>query len=146
VPGGAVEVIALVVSGWAGDRLNNRILFSMVGLSVALLGVILIVALPLHSGGRLAGYYMTQASPTPFVALLSLISSNIAGYTKKTTIAAMYLIAYCVGNIIGLLPVQELEGASADEVSRAANLPAKGRPSIPASRNHHHLLLGYMPD
>lgn len=146
MPGGAVEVIALVVSGWAGDRLNNRILFSMVGLSVALLGVILIVALPLHSGGRLAGYYMTQASPTPFVALLSLISSNIAGYTKKTTIAAMYLIAYCVGNIIGLLPVQEFEGASADEVSRAANLPAKGRPSIPASRNHHHLLLGYMPD
>lgn len=44
---------------------------------------------------------MTQASPTPFVALLSLISSNIAGYTKKTTVAAMYLIAYCVGNIIG---------------------------------------------
>jgi hypothetical protein len=146
VPGGVVEVIALVVSGWAGDRLNNRILFSMVGLSVALLGVILIVALPLHSGGRLAGYYMTQASPTPFVALLSLISSNIAGYTKKTTIAAMYLIAYCVGNIIGLLPVQESEGASADEVSRAANLPAKGRPSIPASRNHHHLLLGCMSD
>lgn len=101
VPGGAVEVIALVVSGWAGDRLNNRILFSMVGLSVALIGIILIVALPLHSGGRLAGYYMTQASPTPFVALLSLISSNVAGYTKKTTIAAMYLVAYCVGNIIG---------------------------------------------
>ncbi len=73
----------------------------MVGLCVALLGVILIVALPLKSGGRLAGYYMTQASPTPFVALLSLISTNIAGYTKKTTIAAMYLIAYCVGNIIG---------------------------------------------
>lgn len=102
MPGGVVEVIALVVSGWAGDRLNNRILFSMVGLCIALLGVILIVALPLHSGGRLAGYYMTQASPTPFVALLSLISSNIAGYTKKTTIAAMYLIAYCVGNIIGM--------------------------------------------
>jgi hypothetical protein len=146
VPGGVVEVIALVVSGWAGDRLNNRILFSMVGLSVALLGVILIVALPLNSGGRLAGYYMTQASPTPFVALLSLISSNIAGYTKKTTIAAMYLIAYCVGNIIGLLSVQEFKGASADEASRAANLPAEGRPSIPASRNHHHLLLDCMPD
>lgn len=54
----------------------------------------------------------------PFVAFLSLISSNIAGYTKKvqsgihcasqqvliilqTTVAAMYLIGYCVGNIIG---------------------------------------------
>ena len=58
----------------------------MGGLVVALLGMILIVALPLNNNsGRLAGYYLTQASPTPFVALLSLISSNVAGYTKKTT-------------------------------------------------------------
>ncbi len=54
-----------------------------------------------HSAGRLVGYYMTQASPTPFVALLSLVSTNVAGWTKKTTVAAMYLIGYCVGNIIG---------------------------------------------
>lgn len=101
-PGGAVEVVTLVASGYLGDRLGNRILVSMVGLCVALVGMILIVALPLHNnGGRLAGYYMTQASPAPFVALLSLISTNVAGYTKKTTVAALYLIAYCVGNIIG---------------------------------------------
>ena len=74
----------------------------MIGLCVAILGMVLIVALPLsNNSGRLAGYYLTQASPTPFVALLSLISSNVAGYTKKTTVAAMYLIGYCVGNIIG---------------------------------------------
>lgn len=74
----------------------------MIGLCTAMLGMILIVALPLSSNsGRLAGYYLTQASPTPFVALLSLLSSNVAGYTKKTTVAAMYLIGYCVGNIIG---------------------------------------------
>lgn len=71
-------------------------------LCLALLGIILIVALPAHMrSGRLAGYYFTQASATPFVALLSLISTNVAGYTKKTTLAACYLIAYCVGNIIG---------------------------------------------
>jgi MFS transporter, ACS family, allantoate permease len=74
----------------------------MLGLCTALLGVILIVVLPLgKSSGRLAGYYLTQASPTPFVAILSLIATNVAGYTKKTTIAALYLIGYCVGNIIG---------------------------------------------
>jgi len=101
-PGGAVEVVALIVVGWAGDRYRNRILLSMTGLITALIGVILIVALPLNNnGGRLAGYYLTQASPTPFVALLSLISTNVAGYTKKTTVAALFLIGYCVGNIIG---------------------------------------------
>ena len=64
--------------------------------------MLLIVCLPLSNpSGRLAGYYLTQASPTGFVCLLSLISSNIAGYTKKTTVGAIYLIAYCAGNIIG---------------------------------------------
>ena len=91
-----------MVSGYVGDRYGNRVLVSMVGLSFALIGIILVVALPLdNNGGRLAGYYLTQASPTPFVAILSLISTNIAGYTKKTTVAALYLIGYCVGNIIG---------------------------------------------
>ena len=85
-----------------GYYTNNRILTSLIGLTVALIGIILIVAVPItNPGPRLAGYYMTQASPTPFVALLSLISSNVAGYTKKTTVAAVYLICYCVGNIIG---------------------------------------------
>ncbi|MCJ1331874.1 hypothetical protein MMC10_008566 [Thelotrema lepadinum] len=101
-PGGAVEVITLIVAGYIGDRIGQRILTSIFFLTVALLGVILIVALPSgNSIGRLFGYYLTQASPAPFVALLSLISSNVAGYTKKTTTAALYLIGYCVGNIIG---------------------------------------------
>ena len=68
----------------------------------SMIGMLLIVCLPLsNNSGRLAGYYLTQASPTGYVALLSLISSNVAGYTKKTTVGALYLIAYCAGNIIG---------------------------------------------
>ena len=101
-PGGAVEVVALVICGYLGDRLGQRILVSLVGLVTAILGMLLIVALPIDNNtGRLIGYYLTQASPTPFVALLSLISTNVAGHTKKTTCAAMYLVAYCTGNIIG---------------------------------------------
>jgi ACS family allantoate permease-like MFS transporter len=74
----------------------------MSGMVVSMIGMLLIVCLPLsNSNGRLAGYYLTQASPTAFVALLSLLSSNVAGYTKKTTVAAMYLIGYCAGNIVG---------------------------------------------
>ncbi|KAI4243157.1 MAG: hypothetical protein L6R42_010833, partial [Xanthoria sp. 1 TBL-2021] len=101
-PGGAVEIIALIICGYLGDRYGQRLLISISGLLVAILGMILIVALPLsNDGGRLAGYYLTQASPTPFVALLSLISTNVAGWTKKTTVAAIYLISYCAGNIVG---------------------------------------------
>lgn len=101
-PGGAIEVITLILGGWLGDKYGNRIIIASFGLMLSIIGMALIVGLPLdNNGGRLGGYYLTQASAMPFVAFLSLISSNIAGYTKKTTVAAMYLIAYCVGNIIG---------------------------------------------
>ncbi|QKX59085.1 uncharacterized protein TRUGW13939_06216 [Talaromyces rugulosus] len=102
IPGGGVEIVALILNGFLGDYFGQRLICSMGGLVCAIVGMVLIVALPLSNKvGRLIGYYMTQASPTPFVAILSLISTNVAGYTKKTTVAALYLIAYCVGNIIG---------------------------------------------
>lgn len=91
-----------MLNGYIGDRFSQRILLSTGGLIASIIGMILIVALPLTNNvGRLIGYYLAGASPTPFVALLSLISSNVAGYTKKTTVAAIYLIGYCAGNIIG---------------------------------------------
>lgn len=94
--------MTLVAFGYLGDRYKNRILLGTSGLLIAIIGMLLIVCLPLsNSKGRLAGYYLTQASPTAFVSLLSLLASNVAGYTKKTTVAALYLIGYCVGNIIG---------------------------------------------
>lgn len=95
-------MLILLVCLRLGDRYGNRILFASFGLMISIIGMALIVGLPLdNNSGRLGGYYLTQASAMPFVAFLSLISSNVAGYTKKTTVAALYLIGYCVGNIIG---------------------------------------------
>jgi len=97
-----VEIVSLIGCGYLGDRFGNRIFLGMTGLCTSIIGMLLIVCLPLaNSKGRLAGYYLTQSSPTAFVCLLSLLSSNVAGYTKKTTVAALYLIGYCTGNIIG---------------------------------------------
>ncbi|KAJ5902703.1 Major facilitator superfamily domain general substrate transporter [Penicillium taxi] len=102
VPSGAVEVISLLLNGYVGHITGHRILSSLGGLVSGLVGMILIVALPQSNNvGRLIGFYMTGANATGFVALLAMISSNVAGYTKKTTVAAIYLIGYCVGNIIG---------------------------------------------
>ncbi|CAK7206190.1 Allantoate permease [Sporothrix eucalyptigena] len=56
---------------------------------------------PLNDVGRLIGYYITQTLPSVGSTVLSLISSNIAGYTKKTTVAAIYMVGYAAGNIVG---------------------------------------------
>lgn len=101
-PGGAVEIVALWLSGWIGDRTGQRIFTSSIFVALAMVGMVMVIAVPADKPvGRLIGYYLTQACPAGFVAILGLISSNIAGYTKKTTVAALYLVAYCIGNIIG---------------------------------------------
>jgi MFS family permease len=32
---------------------------------------------------------------------MAMISSNIGGFTKRSTVNAVYFIMYCVGNVIG---------------------------------------------
>lgn len=101
-PAGAVEAVTLIFGGWLAVRYGHRLLIGGITLLISIWGICLMLFLP-HSlkEGRLAGYYMMQMSPMCGVALLSLISSNVAGYTKKTTVAAIYFIGYCVGNLIG---------------------------------------------
>jgi len=102
-PAGAIGFASIYLNGYIGDKLRNRILVASLGAIVAMVGMIIIIALPLsHSRGRLVGYYITQTAPIGLVTLLSLISSNVAGYTKKTTVAALYFVGYCIGNIIGI--------------------------------------------
>lgn len=135
--------MALIACGYLGDKYSNRILISCSGLVLAIIGMVLVVALPAsQNAGRLVGYYLTQASPTPFVALLSLIATNVAGYTKKTTVAALYLIGYCAGNIIGLYFALELLLLGIDCLTRTTNVPAQ---QLHACRNHYHRVLVRMP-
>jgi ACS family allantoate permease-like MFS transporter len=105
IPGGAVVIFACLSNGWAGGHFQNRALIASIPMASAMIGLLLIVALPTKGHGysiaRLIGYYMTQANPATGATVLSLISSNVAGSTKKTTVAAFYLIGYCAGNIIG---------------------------------------------
>lgn len=131
VPGGAVEVVALILNGYIGHITNQRVLCSLGGLVAAFVGMVLIVALPVENNtGRLIGYYMTQAIPTAFVALLSMISSNVAGYTKKTTVAALYLIGYCVGNIIGMFYLR-LTWVSIHDVNNSTQALKLSAPRMP---------------
>lgn len=98
---------SLPVSPTAGlaHTFKNRALIACIPMTCAMIGVLLIVALPVKGHGysiaRLIGYYMTQANPATGATVLSLISSNIAGTTKKTTVAALYVIGYCAGNLTG---------------------------------------------
>lgn len=58
-PGGAVVLIAVVLSMYLGDRFRMRILFGIIPGCIGLLGVLLIWLLPSqYKVGRLIGYYL----------------------------------------------------------------------------------------
>lgn len=74
----------------------------MLGNVLSLLGVLLIRQLPTQNiAGRYIGATLLYSNTSTVPLLLSLIASNVAGFTKKSTVNAVFFIGYCVGNIAG---------------------------------------------
>lgn len=67
---------------------------------VSLVGSILVRFGP-NQGSSLFGTFLFIAYAAGVPICLSMITSNVAGFTKKTVTSALVFIAYCAGNIIG---------------------------------------------
>ena len=77
---GAIEVITLL--GWAYTvrAYGNRIIWGNVAMIIALLGSILIVALPSSDPkGRLAGFFLAQFFGVAIGVVVSMLATNVAG-------------------------------------------------------------------
>jgi hypothetical protein len=74
----------------------------MLNAFVSVIGMILIWKLDSHNrAGRMTGLCLGAVFAANIPLSLSLISSNVAGFTKKSTVSALMFVAYCVGNIVG---------------------------------------------
>jgi len=51
--------------------------------------------------GLLVGNYLTNAAGNTLPLLYSWITANYTGHSKKTTMSAIVLMSFCVGNING---------------------------------------------
>jgi len=51
--------------------------------------------------GRLVALWLCYFQNLGFSMSLTMISSNIAGYTKKQVTAAVVFIGFCIGNTVG---------------------------------------------
>jgi hypothetical protein len=71
---------------------------------ISLVGALLIKLLPTSNKmGRLGGLWLIGAYASAFPTILSLVSSNITGHTKKSTVNGMVFFGFCIGYIIGPL-------------------------------------------
>ncbi|RDW62374.1 hypothetical protein BP6252_11807 [Coleophoma cylindrospora] len=104
IPGGAVQAIALLAGGFICTKWphNTRCATMVVANLICILGAGLLVGLPSHNKwGRLVALWLCYFQGLGFSMSLTMVSSNVAGYTKKQLTGAILFTGYCVGNIIG---------------------------------------------
>jgi hypothetical protein len=69
---------------------------------ICILGAAMLVGLPAsNKWGRLVGLWLCYFQGLGFSMSLTMVSSNVAGYTKKQCTGTILFVGYCVGNIIG---------------------------------------------
>ncbi|KAF9265011.1 MFS general substrate transporter [Marasmius fiardii PR-910] len=104
IPQGALVCIWIGLGAYLNDRLpnNSRTLVCMLFMLPTIAGTLGFLLAPQHAAaGRLVCYYLTGSYQASFVLSLSLITSNVAGQTKKQITTGMIWLGACVGNISG---------------------------------------------
>ncbi|KAJ4303725.1 hypothetical protein N0V90_002626 [Kalmusia sp. IMI 367209] len=103
IPGGAVQFLSLITGGFICTRFpNSRCITMIVANTICIVGAAMLVALPSsNKWGRLVGLWLCYFQGLGFSMSLTIVSSNVAGYTKKQLTGAALFTGYCVGNIIG---------------------------------------------
>jgi ACS family allantoate permease-like MFS transporter len=100
LPQFAVEVVGIFVFGFAAQLLKKRMNIAVFANCINLLGGCFL-AFGVNNHMKYAGLCLFGMSSIPWICLMSLVTSNTLGHTKKVVTAALALIAYCVGNLIG---------------------------------------------
>ncbi|KAI1632961.1 major facilitator superfamily domain-containing protein [Biscogniauxia mediterranea] len=97
-PLGAWEIVALIGLTYGAMKTRQRLYFCIAGHIPAIIGAILMATT--DRVPALIGYYTSGGIPIGWTTILGLQSSNVAGSTKKITVACIGTIAYTIGNII----------------------------------------------
>lgn len=109
LPTGAVEFVGCPLFGMlAYTAARRKIPFWKYRLSWAIFGAVLsLLASCLLAYGdsnkqaKLTGAFLWYISPIAFICVLSNISANSSGYTKKWTVSSINLVAFAAANVAG---------------------------------------------
>lgn len=100
MPGGAVEFLGCTALAFVALYLDVRLPIAMFGMALNIIATCLL-AFSKNDTVMYVGFVMLLLLPMGFICVLSCISSNVAGHTKKTTVNGIVLVGYCIGNLIG---------------------------------------------
>ncbi|KAI1085576.1 MFS general substrate transporter [Whalleya microplaca] len=107
IPRCVIQASSFLLFGWISSRFPNTRCAGMLACNLISVGCgVALVVLPVgadgtdNKWGRLVALWLSAFSAVPFGMSLTMVSSNVAGYTKKQLTGAFLFVGYCVGNII----------------------------------------------
>ncbi|KAJ7611732.1 MFS general substrate transporter [Roridomyces roridus] len=100
---GVIEIVTIAAGVILAARIpNSRAYVGCISICPSILAVFLINFLPWSNKiGLLFSQWLTGFDSPSFVLVLSWVSCVTAGHTKRITVNAILLGAYCVGNAVG---------------------------------------------
>lgn len=101
MPLGAIEIVGCISCASLVKIFKSRLLISTVVTLSTIVWSCLLAFCEDNRSLKLLGIYLLEVLPVGMICAISICSSNIAGLTKKTAVNSIYLIGYCVGNVIG---------------------------------------------
>ncbi|KAF9269826.1 MFS general substrate transporter [Marasmius fiardii PR-910] len=103
IPGGVMTCIAIYIVGYLAGRFKDSrtYVLALSCLPVITGSVMIWKGSWFHKALPLWGYYLLPTFGAPYVVVLSIAASNVAGGTKKAICNGMIFIGYNVGNIVG---------------------------------------------
>ncbi|CAO3621463.1 unnamed protein product [Cunninghamella blakesleeana] len=102
IPSATMSVVFIFIAVFIHRRTGKYSIALTVCGVIAMIGCLLLAVLP-HNAIKLLGYYLTWAYNGTYVMLLTIIASNVSGYSKKVFYNASVMVAYTIGNFVGPL-------------------------------------------
>ncbi|KAL4931765.1 MFS general substrate transporter [Aspergillus undulatus] len=103
MPMGVAQALFLIISAVVATFIpRTRILMMIFNTAVSMAGAILVWKLDEdNQKGRLTGLSLAAVFGANIPLAMSLVSANVAGFTKRSVTSVLTFVAYCVGNIVG---------------------------------------------
>ncbi|KAG7897966.1 hypothetical protein KL907_005391 [Ogataea polymorpha] len=99
--GSGIDIIFPLAFAYVNFYLiKSRLLVCFFINSLVFTGLCLLAFAP-SKGAQLAGFFLSYLTTASWACMSSVVSSNVAGHTKKITANTLFLIGFSTGNIIG---------------------------------------------
>lgn len=103
---GAADIFFIITAIVLVRKTKQTILVAVGLMVVDIIGLILLEVIPLPHV-KLVGFYLTWSFASVYVLMVTSISNNVSGYTKKIFYNGMVMIFYTIGNFCGPLMIVE---------------------------------------